>query len=441
MPVKTRSKPGIFYGWRIVSAAFIAWALYGGFYFYGFSAFFMSFVNEFGWSRAALSGVFSLSRLEGGILGPVSGFLVDKFGPRRMMILGIIIMGAGFILLSRIDSLLTFSLVFILCIALGGTIGIQQAPIVAITNWFIKKRGTAIGVGLSGMGLGGALVPVMAWLIVQYDWRTAVIILGIALWVMGIPLAFVMRHRPEQYGYLPDGETKEINARQNEPQVAEALQPPLMASTKERGSAQEINFTARQALKTKAFWLLALIFGLRQFVISAIVVHQIPFLTGIGISPEVAATVLGSIAMISVAGRLGFGRLADIFEKKYLMVITLGLITLGCFILANAQTLWHVIVFLVIYSPAYGGGSTLMQAIRAEYFGRQYFGSIMGFMDLAQIFGLTLGPVFAGLMYDATGSYRLAFITFAITAAVAMMLMLIARRPTNISIEATGSSQ
>ena len=128
MAVKDSSRLRIFYGWRIVSASFIAWALYGGFYFYGFSAFFMSLVNEFGWSRAALSGVFSLSRLEGGVLGPVGGFLVDKFGPRKMMILGITIMGIGFILLSRIDSLLTFSLVFILCIALGGTLGIQQAP-------------------------------------------------------------------------------------------------------------------------------------------------------------------------------------------------------------------------------------------------------------------------------------------------------------------------
>jgi len=431
MPIKTKSGLRIFYGWWIVSASFIAWALYGGFYFYGFSAFFMSFVNEFGWSRAALSGVFSLSRLEGGILGPLGGFLVDKFGPRKMMILGIVIMGAGFILLSRIDSLFTFSLVFILCVALGGTLGCQQAPMVAITNWFIKKRGTAMGVGLSGMGLGGALVPIMAWLVVQYDWRTAVIMLGIALWVIGIPLAFVMRHRPEQYGYSPDGETRVKDASQNRPRVAEASHSITMASTQTGDNALEINFTARQALKTKAFWLLALIFGLRQFVISAVVVHQIPFLTGIGISPEVAATVLGSIAMISVVGRLGFGRLADILEKKYLMATTLALIALGCLILANAQTLWHVIIFLVVYSPAYGGGSTLMQAIRAEYFGRRYFGSIMGFMDLAQIFGLTVGPVFAGLMYDVTGSYRTAFIVFAATAAIGMVLMLMARRPDN----------
>ena len=163
--------------------------------------------------------------------------------------------------------------------------------------------------------------------------------------------------------------------------------------------------------------------------VSAVVVHQIPFLTGLGISPELAAIMLGSIAMISIAGRVGFGRLADIFEKRYVLAICLALMALGCFILTNVQTWWHVIPFLIIYSPAYGGGAILMFAIRGEYFGRRYFGTIMGFMDLVQMVGSILGPIFAGWIFDVTSSYRLAFVSFAVAATLATALMLTVKRP------------
>lgn len=435
MVVKDKRKIRLFYGWWIVSAASVAWALHSGFFFYGFGVFFMPLVEEFGWSRAALSGVFSLTRLEGGLIGPIAGFLVDKFGPRKIMIVGITMVGAGFILLSQIDSLLTFCLIFILCIALGGTLSFYQAPLVAITNWFIEKRGTAIGIGMSGIGLGGLLVPVTAWLIVQYDWRQAVIIIGLIFWIIGIPLAFVMRHRPEQYGSLPDGKAMKKNVTQRESEITEIGTTLFKTLAKERTTVEETNFTVHQALRTKVFWLLSLIFGLRQFVISAVVVHQIPLLIGIGISAELASAMLGSMAVISIVGRMGFGRLADIFEKKYLMAVCSVLIALGCFILANAHVWWCIIVFLIIYSPGYGGGSTLMQTIRAEYFGRQHFGAIMGLMNLVQMFGIILGPIFAGWMFDVTGSYRLAFITFGIAATTAAILMLIVRRPARMTVD------
>ncbi|MFC1983186.1 MFS transporter [Chloroflexota bacterium] len=175
--------------------------------------------------------------------------------------------------------------------------------------------------------------------------------------------------------------------------------------------------------------LLALIFGLRQFISGAVVIHQIPFLIGLGIPAQLAATLLGSLAMISIVGRIGFGRMADIFEKRYVMAICMALIAFGCLILANSQALWHVIAFLIIYAPGYGGGSTLMMALRGEYFGRLYFGTIMGFMNLIQMFGTVLGPLFAGWIFDVTGSYWIAFTTCAAFAAIGMILMLIVKRP------------
>jgi len=427
--VGDKKRPGIFYGWWVVMAAFVGHALSGGFYFYGFSAFFVPLIREFGWSRTAISGAFSLSRIEGGLLGPVGGFLVDKFGPRKMMFLGVAIMAAGFIMLSRINSLTSFYLVFILSIALGTTLAFHQASLVAIANWFIKKRGMAMGIGLSGVGLGGMLVPLLAWLIVQYGWRSTAVIIGAILLVVGIPLSLVMRNRPEQYGYRPDGETGEGETGQKGEELASQNGLSSATLTEQMAGGEDVDFSPRQAMKTAVFWLLALIFGLRQLVISAVVVHQIPFLTDLGISPEVAATMLAGIAVISIAGRLGFGRLADVLEKRFVMAICLALTAVGCLILANAQVLWHIVIFLVIYSPGYGGGAIVMNTLRAEYFGRQYFGTITGFMNLFQMFGTVLGPIFAGWVFDTSGSYRLAFITFAVSAITAMVLVLVARRP------------
>jgi MFS family permease len=168
-------------------------------------------------------------------------------------------------------------------------------------------------------------------------------------------------------------------------------------------------------------------------VVSAVMVHLLPFFIGFGIAPTLAATMLGSVAMISIVGRLGFGHLADIIDKRYVMSVCLALVALGFGILATAQVMWHLIVFLAIYPLGYGGGAILMNAIRGEYFGRRYFGTIMGYMDLFQVFGNVLGPVFAGLVYDATESYRIAFITFAVVAGVATILILIVRRPVLVS--------
>ena len=427
--VKDQRKSKIFYGWWIVLATNIARAFSGGFYFYGFSTFFMPLVNDFGWSRTALSGAFSLSRIEGGLLGPVGGFLIDRFGPRIMMLVGISMMGTGFILLSRINSLVTFYLVFILLIALGATIGINRATLVAIVNWFAKKRGIALGLAGSGVGIGGLFVPFLAWLIVTYDWRGAAVITGIILWIIGIPLALVMRHRPEPYGYLPDGEVRRESMPPKKGERIETDYPPSTFLAEGKVDAKDIDFTPRQALKTTTFWILALTFGLRQMAMSGVVIHQIPFLIDIGIPPEVAATVLGSLALISIVGRVGLGRLSDIINKRYVMAFCLALMAIGCFILASAQTVGFIILFLIVYAPAYGGGSTLMHALRGDYFGRRYYATITGFMDLIQMFGLVLGPIFAGWVFDVSGDYRLAFITFAIALAVAMVLMLTVRRP------------
>jgi len=420
----------VYYGWWIVFASMLVLSVGAGIYWLGFGVFFLPLANEFSTSRTALSGVIAISQLEGGLLGPVGGYLVDRFGPRRMMFIGVGIMGFGFLWMSVIDSLVMFYVIYLLLISVGMSIGIRVPALVAPTNWFVRKRGIALGISTSGVGLGGLLVPLLGWLIISLGWRPTAAIAGILLWVVGIPLASVMRHRPEQYGLLPDGRTRASSAEPQEEGSGEGLR--VEETPAPDASDVEATYSIVEALKTPVFWLLSVVFGLRQLIIGAIGLHQVPFLVDIGINPQMAATVLGMTALTSILGRLGFGWLADRIPKRFVMAITIGLAAMGPLILAYVTEWWHLIFFVVIYGVGWGGGATTMSIVRAEYFGRRAFGTISGMMDFVQMFGLVLGPVFAGFMYDVTQSYYLAFIVFAISGMLGAIIMVFLRPPKGI---------
>lgn len=413
-------KGKIFYGWWIVAAATMASALNGGVQLYGFSAFFTPLIQEFGWSRTVTSGVVSLSRLEAGVLGPITGFLIDRFGPRKLMFIGLALWGTGFLLFSRMDSLVMFYVVYVLFLAEGANLSTGAPLSTAVANWFIKKRSFALGIVLSGWGAGGMMVPVLAWVISQYGWRTAAMSAGIAVWVIGVPIAMVARHRPEQYGYLPDGETPVVS-----PTQVEGPSP-------DQNPSREINLTPAQALREPAFWFITVSLSTGFMVTSAIAVHQIPFLEDMGISRQWAALVLGLMTLISVPGRLGFGWLGDIYDKRYMLAICMAFQALGLFVFANLTSswaTWGIILYLLIFSPAYGGLRPLSGAIRAEYFGRLNFATIQGLSGFISMWANMGGPVFAGYVYDTTGSYRFAFLFFAVVNFIGIFLILLVRRP------------
>jgi len=399
----------IFYGWWIVLGAAAGMAISAGVYLYGFGAFFDSLIKEFKCTRAVLSGAYSLARLESGLLGPIDGLLVDRFGPRKVMLVGILLMGTGFILLSRVSSITQFYVVFVLMVALGTGLGFATPMFTAVGNWFVKKQGIAFGLTLSGIGVGGLLIPLLSSLIAQHGWRTAALITGIVVLILATPISFIMRHKPEQYGYVPDG------------QIAPATETLNVTS--------RVDFTAREALKTSAFWLLSFTFALRLMVTAAVPVHIMPFLLDSGFSRGTAAVALGSIAVISVPGRLGSGLLGDRLDKRYVIAGFLALLAGSLIVLSNVKSLWQLFLFLGLYAPAYGGLTTLMQAIRGEYFGRQAFGTIMGFMATVIMLGTIAGPLFAGYVWDITNSYRFAFLVFAAAMAIAIVLILVTRRP------------
>ncbi|MDY6917558.1 MAG: MFS transporter [Chloroflexota bacterium] len=374
--------------------------------FYGFSTFFNPMVEEFGWSRTVTSGAYSLSRLEGGLEGPIVGPLIDKFGARKLIFVGVILGGIGFIVLSRINNALGLYLVFGLLISMGYNTGFFHATTTAAANWFIKRRSRALGLITVGGGLGGAaIVPLLAVLITHYGWRWAAIIIGLAILAIGIPLAFIIRSKPEDKGMLPDGIQPGEAEAQAIPEAVEAQASGLKAAVDEG----EVNFTVREALRTKAFWTYIVAMMLRACILSSIVIHQIPHLTDVGISYTAAANCLGIMVFISIPGRFIFGWLGDMFDKRVLMFITCVIQAVGIFIFVQVSSLWMAYLFVTVYGLGYGGAIPLSVALRGQLFGRKIFATIGGISSGFSAIGTVAAPVLAGYVFDVSGSYSVAF--------------------------------
>lgn len=396
--------------------------LSGGVNFYGISIFFVAIIKEFGWSRTLLSSVFSLSRLEGGVMGPLEGILTDKLGPRKLMVVGLPLMALGFVLLSQVNSLLAMLLVYILPITLGSTLGTFTPVSAAIANWFVRRRAIALGCALSGTALGGAaVVPVLGWWISTYGWRSATVAAGALILVLGFPIALIMRHRPEQYGYLPDGVDPTIGPCTSATETRQAEGAPQ--------APEAVEFRPLQSLKTPAFWLIGLSLSLRSIVTTGFTLHFAAMMVDRGLSLAVASSFLGSVALISLVGRLGLGWLGDTMDKRYLLAATMSVMGLAMLGMSQAQGMGLVVVLLVVYAVTYGGAVTLPMALQADYFGRRAFATIWGLLHVVQTAGMMIGPVFAGFVYDITQSYFLAFVGFGAAALLAAILLACVRRP------------
>lgn len=396
----------VFYGWRIVAAGFLINAFGIGTFFYGFSTFFNPLIAEFGWSRTVMSGVFSLSRLEGGIEGPIAGWLTDRYGARKMLLMGVAIAGAGFIVLRMVNSPLSLYLIFGLFLSLGFNLGYTHATGAAVAKWFIKKRGRAFSFLISGNGIGGAIfVPLIAWLIIQFGWRVSTVIIGVATLAIPLPLSLIVRSTPEEMGLVPDGEPTRYGTSTSE----EDRSTQASASN---AVPEDVDFTVREAMRTRAFWVYVASMMLRSCILSSIVVHQIPHLTDIGIPYQTASTVLGLMVLMSVPGRFIFGWLGDRYNKKVLLFLLCLLQGVGIFIFVNANTLQLLYLFVVVYGVGYGGVIPLAIALRADLFGRRNYATIAGITMAIATIGTVAAPILAGYLYDTTQSYSLAFYIF-----------------------------
>ncbi|MEZ4570738.1 MAG: MFS transporter [Thermomicrobiales bacterium] len=280
---------GVFYGWWVVSGAFAIQVLLSALLMQSFGAYVPVLQDQFGWSKAQLSAAFSLQRVESGLLGPIQGWMLDRFGPRNVMRVGMLLFGIGLMLFSQINSLTYFYLVFLL-IAVGGSLGGFMSLTSTLVNWFVRKRATAMGVAQMGMSVGGLLVPLVAISLTDLGWRSTAFYSGIIVLVVGLPVTQLMRRNPEEYGLLPDGETEEEAAERRARARAEQIE------------SDDIEF-AKQAMRTRAFWFISLGHGAAVLVVSAVMVHLIVHLNkGLGYSLRAAATVVSLMTIMQMIG-------------------------------------------------------------------------------------------------------------------------------------------
>lgn len=426
MPLTSRKTPanseddqphkrrGLFYGWWIVIAGMLSFGLASGANFQGFGVFIKPFEREFGWNRATVSGVFSLARLEVGLFGPLEGWAVDRFGPRKMILIGVPLMGLGYIAMSRSNSLLTVMAAYAFGIALGAGLGLGTPVTVAVANWFNRRRGLAFGILWSGVGLGGVILPGIGWLVDTYEWRDAAVIIGLIIIAIAVPVAAVVRHRPEPYGYLPDGDPLSNGSSRK------ALRTTFTSS----------DFTAKEALKTTSFWYIAVSIGVRTFASAGTSLALVPLFIEMGEEPVRAAALAGSVGIMSIPGRFGMSVLSDYMNRRYLMAVLLATMATGMFLLSRISGAQAALPVLFLYAVSQGGLASIPQSLLADYFGRRAFGLIHGFRSMVQTVGSVLGPVLAGYIYDQTGSYDKAFVTFAVASAFSMIFILLAVPPT-----------
>ena len=411
-----------FYGWWIVAVSVITLLLAGGIGFYSFGAFFTALENEFEWNRAQISLSMSIMGLVG-LAGPLFGTWVDRYGAKRIMILGALVMGLSFACLGFTFSLCYFyAMYFVVAV---GQMAILNIPVLAlVSRWFDKRRGLAMGISVAGFGLGGMIMlPLSAYLISLLGWQWTYRILGIAICFVLVPLiALVIRNSPHDIGTLPDGEkhtAQEDHRRMPVPDSNVRIQ----------------RWTLSKALQTSTFWILVVAFMMVFTGTASVVAHVVPFFVGQGFSNQVASTILGSTVGVSILGRIITGYLSDRVPVKYMAAIFFMFQAGGLLLLVAPGTQANIPAFVAIFGMAMGGVFVLEPLMIREYFGSDSFASIYGGLWAFETLGWAAGPYITGHIFDTTGSYTSAFIVFIFATLLATVLIMFSHRPSFSAIQ------
>ncbi len=417
----------IFFGWwTVLASGFLC--LWGfGYYAYGISALFKPISTELGFNRANTSIAAGIGRFEGGFEAFFAGWITDRFGPKWIVFGGIALASLSLFLMYFIDSLWSFLLVWGVLFGTGINIALAVPLDTAITNWFVKKRGVALSIKWVFSGFSGVLIlPLVAWLITRVGWRMTCVIGGLVFALIGLPLVllFLRSRRPEYYGLLPDGAEVEAGLTDR-------------AALIHRGIAyaaevQETEFTLGQALRTPAFWLLILVQSVYGLVAPAINIHGVPFLTDQGIAPLTAATMMSLMIGASIPARFLGGLIADriaIGRMRMVLAFSYLLQAIGIGLYMLHQTRWMIYIWFLLYGFGMGAGITLNTSIRARYFGRKAFGTIQGTASLLLTPVGVAAPIYAGWVFDRTGSYISAFWLFTALLALSSAILPFVRPP------------
>lgn len=412
--MKTQSKGRIFYGWKMVAAACGMQFMQSALLLQALGAYIAVLRGEFGWSKTALSGAAVIMQMENALLGPIQGWIADRFGPRGMIMGAVVVFGAGFVLLSRVESLAGFYFAFVV-LAVGSALTGYFPLTVALIQWFERKRARALSTMQLGFAAGGMAVPAVAWSLLTFGWRETAFASGVIVIVVGLPLASMLRGRPEDYGETVDG-------------------VPVPSGRSAKPAAGDVqgtrDFTTKEALRTSAFWFISLGHGFALLTVSAVNVHAITHMKeGLGYSIATAALVIGIMTFSQFSGILLALAIGDRIEKRLLAAACMFLHMAGLLSLTYSVSFVMVVGFAVLHGLAWGVRGPLMGAIRADYFGRSSIGLIMGLSSMLALVGQVSGPMIAGILADATGNYRTGFTVVALLSGFGSAFFYFARHP------------
>jgi len=409
------SSGGLFYGWWLAGIAALVMILGTVPLFQGMTAWFVVLENQFGWSRTQLSEAFALTRVEGSIMGPIGGYLIDRIGPRRMVLIGLLILGAGFLLWSRITNLWQFYLVFVVMSA-GAGLGTWLPMMTVLNNWFNRRRSTAMALAMEGFSVGGVLlIPVLTWAIDpdfsnRPGWRATAAGIGLLVMVLSYPISRLIRNKPEDYGQHPDGKVPiRVNAGVRE--ASDSASP-------------DFDYTWQEAIRTRSFWLITMGHACSSIVIVTLMVHLGPMLDDRGFSLQMVGWVVSTYTAVGAVFTLVGGYVGDRMPIRVAIFGFSAVQSIAVFVLLFADSILLLFLFAVILGIGFGGRSPLTTAIRGAYFGRKAFASITGISMVPMNVLLFSSPLFAGIMFDIQGSYIVPFTVVAVVSLIGSALFL-----------------
>ena len=398
----------------------------GGLHQFGFTVFFLPISQDLGISRAATSLAFSLSRAQGAIEAPLVGYLIDRYGPRPIMVTAVFLAGIGYILLSWTDSYAGFMIVYLGVISLAFVAGFVHSPMVVANSWFIRQRARAMTVVSAAVPIGGALIsPLLAIGVSSIGWRWAAFLSGCVFLLVCLPLSFQLKRSPESMGLLPDGDPTTLNEGVDlSPKTVDINAKP--------------DFTSRQAMKTWMFWVLVTAMTARVTCYSAATVHFIPLMVWKGMSEGAAASLLGVFALVNLLAHFVLGWIADRVNKPKLLAACHLLPALSVVPLLFESAHYQLWLFAIGFTLL-DASFPIVWATVGDFFGRRHFATIRGMMSFFYMWGSFAGPVLAGMIYDKTQAYWMVLWIFLILLIIATLLVLSLIRPWTIRMIATGS--
>jgi MFS family permease len=406
----------IFYGWRMVGLVSAIRIVGGGLHQFGFTVFFLPISQDLGLSRAATSLAFSLSRAEGAVEAPLVGYLIDRYGPRPILVTAVFLAGVGYILLSWVNSYTSFMIVYLGVICLAFVAGFIHSPMVVANNWFIRQRARAMTVVSAAVPVGGALIsPPLAIGVASIGWRWAAFVSGCIFLMVCLPLSFQLKHSPESMGLLPDGDVARAD-----------MGASLSADTINKNAHADL--TSRQAMKTWVFWVLVISMTARVTCYSAATVHFVPLMVWKGLSEGAAASLLGAFAFANLVAHFFLGSIADRVNKPKLLAACHLLPALSVPPLLSDSGYWQLWFFTVVFILL-DASFPIVWATVGDFFGRRHFATIRGSMSFFYMWGSFAGPVLAGAIYDRTQSYMTVLWIWSVLLIFATLLVLFLIRP------------